>query len=112
MVEKTDIQQEGKKMKKIGVKGIIGIIVGAVAALAIIAVVAIMFLRVNEAEARQIALQQAGGGEIVEQEISSEGLWNEYSYTVVNGDSWCEVEISGFGNVEGMETGTGNSYRY
>lgn len=99
-------------MKKIGVKGIIAIIAGAVAALAIIAVIAIMFFRVDAAEARQIAIRQAGGGEIVEQEISSEGLWNEYTYTVVNGNNWCEVEISGFGNIEGMESGTGNSYRY
>ena len=59
-----------------------------------------MAFRIDIAEAQQIALNQAGGGEIVESEVSSEGLWNEYSYTVVNGDTWYQVDISGFGTVE------------
>ena len=54
---------------------------------------AVMLLRVDPAEAQNIALSQTGGGEIVSQEVSSEGLWNEYSYTIVNGDTWYEIEI-------------------
>ena len=69
-------------------------------------------LAISMEEAQNIALQQTGGGEIVEQDISSEGLWNEYQYTIVNGDSWYEVEIGGFGAVEGVESGTGNSWQY
>ncbi len=99
-------------MKKLGTKGIVGIIVGAVVILAIAVIVAIMVLRVDGTEAQQIAIQQAGGGEIISQEVSSEGLWNEYQYLVVNGDNWYEIEIGGFGNIEGIESGTGNSYRY
>lgn len=98
-------------MKKIS-KKIIGIIIGAVVAVVVIAVIAIMALRVDVAKSQQIALNQAGGGEIVESEISSEGLWNEYSYTIVNGDTWYKVDITGFGNVEEMETGTGESWKY
>ena len=86
-------------MKKIS-KKTIGIIIGVVAAVIIIAVIAIMAFRIDIAEAQQIALNQAGGGEIVEREVSSDGLWNEYSYTVVNGDTWYQVDISGFGMVE------------
>lgn len=51
------------------------------------------------------------GGEIVSQEVSSEGLWNEYSYGIVNGDTWYDIEISGFGNVTEMESGTGQYFR-
>ena len=34
--------------------------------------------------------------EIVNQEVSSKGLWNEYQYTIVNGDYLYEIEIDGF----------------
>ena len=81
-------------LKKLGKKGIIGIAVGAVVLVVIIALILILVLRIDGAEAQNIALQQTGGGEIVEQDISSEGLWNEYQYTIVNGDSWYEVEPS------------------
>lgn len=97
-------------MKKIS-KKTIGIIIGVVAAVIIIAVIAIMAFRIDIAEAQQIALNQAGGGEIVESEVSSEGLWNEYSYTVVNGDTWYQVDISGFGTVEELETGIGDTWK-
>ena len=97
-------------MKNMSVKKIIGIAVGAAAALAIVAVVAVFALRVDSAEAQQVALDAAGGGEIVAREISSEGLWNEYSYVIVNGDTWYDIEISGFGNITEMESGTG-TYR-
>lgn len=94
-------------MKNMSVKKIVGIAVAAVIALAVIAVAAVIMLRVDAAQAQQIAMDTAGGGEIVSQEISSEGLWNEYSYVIVNGDTWYDIEISGFGHVTEMETGTG-----
>ena len=94
-------------MKNLSVKKLAGIAAGAVAVLAVIAVVAIFALRVDSAEARQIALDAAGGGEVVAQEVSSEGLWNEYSYKIVNGDTWYDIEVSGFGSVTEMESSTG-----
>ena len=94
-------------MKHLSVKKPVGIIVGAVVVLAAIALAAIFALRVDGTEARQIALDTAGGGEVISQEVSSEGLWNEYSYKIVNGDTWYDIEVSGFGNVTEMESGTG-----
>lgn len=94
-------------MKHLSVKKLVGIAVGAVAALAVIALAASLALRVDGTEARQIALDAAGGGEVISQEVSSEGLWNEYSYKIVNGDTWYDIEVSGFGNVTEMESGTG-----
>ena len=47
---------------------------------------------------------------MIRQEVSSEGLWNEYSYVIVNGDTWYDIEITGFGSIEEMESGIG-SYR-
>ena len=94
-------------MKNLSVKKLVGIGVGAVAVLAVLALVAIFALRVDSAEARQIALDAAGGGEVVAQEVSSEGLWNEYSYEIVNGDTWYDIEVSGFGHVTELESGTG-----
>lgn len=94
-------------MKHLSVKKLVGIIVGAVVVLAVIALAAIFALRVDSAEARQIALDAAGGGEVVSQEVSREGLWNEYSYGIVNRDTWYDIEVSGFGNVTEMESGTG-----
>ena len=94
-------------MKHLSVKKLVGIIVGAVVVLAVIALAAIFALRVDGTEARQIALDTAGGGEVISQEVSSEGLWNKYSYKIVNGDTWYDIEVSGFGNVTEMESGTG-----
>ena len=65
---------------------------------------AVLALRVDSAEAQQIALDTVGGGEIVSQEVSSEGLWNEYSYEIINGDTWYDIEISGFGSVTELES--------
>ena len=98
-------------MKKLGIKGIIGIAVGVVIILLAGGFAAVMLLRVDPAEAQNIALSQTGGGEIVSQEVSSEGLWNEYSYTIVNGDTWYQVDISGFGTVEELETGSGDTWK-
>ena len=94
-------------MKNMSVKKIVGIVVGMIVALAVIAVAAVMLLRIDAAEAQQIAMETAGGGEVVSQEISREGLWNEYSYVVVNGDTWYDIEINGFGTITEMESGTG-----
>ena len=98
-------------MKSIS-KKMAGGIIAVIAAVIVIAVIAVLALRVDAAEAQQIALNQAGGGEIVESEVSREGLLNEYSYTVVNGDRWYQIEITGFGNIEEMESGQGDSWRY
>lgn len=98
-------------MKSIS-KKMAGGIIAVIAAVIVIAVIAVLALRVDAAEAEQIALNQAGGGEIVESEVSREGLLNEYSYTVVNGDRWYQIEITGFGNIEEMESGQGDSWRY
>lgn len=94
-------------MKNMSVKKIVGIVVGIIVALAVIAVAAVMLLRIDAAEAQQIAMETAGGGEVVSQEISREGLWNEYSYVIVNGDTWYDIEINGFGTITEMESGTG-----
>lgn len=94
-------------MKNLSVKKIAAIVIGAAAALAVVALIAVFALRIDAAEARQIALDTAGGGEVIGQEISREGLWNEYSYVIVNGDTWYDIEISGFGSVEELESGTG-----
>ena len=90
-------------MKNMSVKKIVAMIVGAAAVLAVAAVAAVLALRVDSAEAQQIALDTVGGGEIVSQEVSSEGLWNEYSYEI-NGDTWYDIEISGFGSVTELES--------
>ena len=97
-------------MKNLSVKKITAIVIGAAAALAVVALIAVFALRIDAAEARQIALDTAGGGEVIGQEISSEGLWNEYSYVIVNGSTWYDIEDRGFGRVTELESGTG-TYR-
>ena len=93
-------------MKNLSLKKLAAILIGAAAALAVIALAAVFILRVDAAEARQIALD-AAGGEVIRQEVSSEGLWNEYSYVIVNGDTWYDIGITGFGSIEEMESGIG-----
>ncbi len=90
----------------------IGIGAGIALLLVIVGFVAVMCLRIDVAKAEQIALELAGGGQIVEREISSEGLWNEYSFTIQNGEQWCSIELNGFGHVEEMESGIGDTWRY
>lgn len=92
-----------KKQTKI----IIGGIAGAVLGILLLGIIGTLIFRVDAAKAREIALRQTGGGEIISQETESEGLWNEYQYKIVNGDSYYEIEIGGFGNVKGIEQGTG-----
>ena len=93
-------------MKNLSLKKLAAIVIGAAAALAVIALAAVFILRVDAAEARQIALDAAGGGEVIRQEVSSEGLWNEYSYVIVNGDTWYDIEVSGFGHITELKSST------
>ena len=90
----------------------IGFAIGGIVVLVVIFVSFALMQKIDSQEAQNIALEQAGGGEIVAQEISKEFLWNEYSYTVINGDKWYEIEIDGFGNVEGIESGMGDGWKY
>ena len=88
------------------------LIVGALLGVIAVGFVVSQLLQVDRIRAQEIALSAVGGGEIVGQSMDREGLWNEYSYTVVNGDSWYKVDITGFGNIEEMESGSGDSWRY
>ena len=90
-------------MKNMSVKKWVAIGCGAVVLILVIAFAAVMMLRVDAVEAQEIALSAARGGEIVGREVSSEGLWNEYTYVIENNGSWYEVEISGFGNVTELQ---------
>lgn len=90
----------------------IGLSIGGIVILIIIFVSVVLMKRIDSQEAQNIALEQAGGGEIVAHEISKEFLWNEYSYTIKSGDNWYQIEIDGFGNVEEIESGTGESWKY
>ncbi len=94
-------------MKKLSKKGIIGIVIGIIVVLAIIVIALIMTLRIDREEAENIALNEAGGGQIQSEEVSSEGLWNEYSFVIVNGDQWYEIEVGGFGGISEIQSGTG-----
>ena len=90
----------------------IGLSIGGIVFLIILFVSIVLMLRIDSQEAQNIALEQVGGGEIVASEISKELLWSEYSYTIKNGDTWYEIEITGFGNVENIESGTGEIWKY
>ena len=94
-------------MKNLSRKGIVGIVIGIIAVVIAVTVIATMALRVDTEEAKAKALEVSNGGEIVSQEISGAGLWNEYSFRITNGDQWYDIEIGGFGNVKEMETGSG-----
>ena len=90
----------------------IGLSIGGIVLFIIIFVAVVLTQRIDSQEAQKIALEHSGGGEIVASEISKDILWNEYSYTIQNGDQWYEIEINGFGNVEEIESGMGDSWRY
>lgn len=83
------------------------LLIAGIAAVVILAAVLIgsLALRVDAAQAQEAALAAAGGGEVVGQEIDQEGPWNEYSFDIVNGDVWYEVEVNAFGRVTGLESG-------
>lgn len=103
--EENTAEEPVKKKKKLSTGGIIGIIAGAVAAAAVIALILIFALRVDGNEARQIALEASGGGEVIQETRESEGLWNEYEFVIQNGDTWYSIEIGGFGRISEMESG-------
>ena len=86
----------------------IGLCIGVI----VIFLAVVMTQRIDSQEAQNIALEQVGGGKIVAQEIDKGLLLNEYSYTVQNGDNWYQVDINGFGNVEEIESGIGDGWKY
>lgn len=89
------------------------IIIGAVVVVGLGAVLAgSLLMRVDVGKAREAALAAAGGGEIMGQEIDQEGLWNEYSFDIMNGNTWYEVEVNSFGRVTGLESGRGGYHNY
>ena len=90
----------------------IGKWIGLFIAIIVIFVAVVMTQRIDSQEAQNIALEQAGGGKIVAQEIDKGLLLNEYSYTVQNGENWYQVDINGFGSVEEVESGTGDGWKY
>ena len=81
-----------------------GLSIGGIVLLIILFISIVLMLKIDSQEAQNIALEKVGGGEIVASEISKELLWNEYSYIIQNGDTWYEIEITGFGNVEEMKS--------
>ena len=104
----------GNVVRKNGEKGmtrqkklLIGSIAGVAAGILFLGAMGIFLFRIDAVKAREIALKQTGGGEIVSQEVESEGLLNEYKYKILNGENYYEVEIGGFGNIKEMEQGTG-----
>ncbi len=85
------------------------LVIAGIAMVMVLAAVLIgsLALRVDVTKAREAALAAAGGGEVVGQEIDQEGLWNEYSFDIMNGDTWYEVEVNAFGRVTGLESSQG-----
>lgn len=79
----------------------------AVVVLAGAAGIGSVVFQVDMAQARETALNTVGGGEVVSQEMDREGLWNEYSFDILNGQTRYEVEVNAFGQVTGMETNQG-----
>lgn len=94
------------KVRAVVIAGIVVVVV------LVAALVGSLALRVDMAEARETALAAAGGGEVVGQEIDQEGLWNEYSFDIMNGDTWYEVEVNAFGKVTGLESSQGGYGNY
>lgn len=81
------------------------ILAGSAVAVVLVAVlIGSLVLRVDVVEARETALAAAGGGEVMGQEMEQEGLWREYSFDILNGDMWYEVEVNAFGQVTGLES--------
>lgn len=96
-------------MKKLSLKLIAAIIAAIIILFLVIGSICIMIFRIDSTEARNKALEQSGGGEIISEQIETEDLFlNEYSYTIVNGDKWYDIEINGFGQIKELKQGTGN----
>ena len=70
-----------------------------------IALALIFTFRVDGNHARAIALDAAGGGEVIQATYENEGLWNEYEFVIQSGDMWYNIEVGGFGQITGMESG-------
>ena len=85
--------------------------IGVVVVLAAV-LVGSLVLRVDVTKAREAALAAAGGGEVVGQEIDQEGLWSEYSFDILNGSTWYEVEVNAFGTVTSLESSQGGYRSY
>lgn len=100
------LKNMSKKVRTLVIAGIVVVVLLAAALIGSLA------LRVDVAQARETALSAAGGGEVVGQEIDQEGLWNEYSFDIMNGDTRYEVEINAFGNVTGLESNQGGYSSY
>lgn len=99
-------------LKKLSGKSRALVIAGAaVVVVLVIGLVASLVLRVDVVKAREIALATVGGGEIVGQEIDQEGLWSEYSFDILNGETRYEVELNAFGSVTSLESNQGG-YRH
>lgn len=79
----------------------------AVVVVVFVGLIGSLILQVDAIQAREAALAVTGGGEVISQEMDTEGLWNEYSFDIVNGTTWYEVEINAFGDVTGMESNQG-----
>ena len=85
----------------------LGIAAGIAGGAILLAVPLSLVLRVDREKALEIALEQTGGGQVLSEEVSREGLWNEYSYVIVNGGQWYELELNAFGMVTEMERSSG-----
>lgn len=85
--------------------------IGLVVVLAAV-LVGSLVLRVDVTKAREAALAAAGGGEVVGQEIDQEGPWSEYSFDILNGGTWYEVEVNAFGTVTSLESSQGGYHSY
>ena len=100
------LKNMSKSVRTLVIAGIVVVVVLAAA------LVGSLALRVDVAQARETALAAAGGGEVVGQELDQEGLWNEYSFDILNGDTRYEVEINAFGKVTGLESSQGGYGSY
>lgn len=100
------LKNMSKKVRTLVIAGIVVVVLLAAA------LVGSLALRVDAAQARETALSAAGGGEVVGQELDQEGLWNEYSFDILNGDTRYEVEINAFGKVTSLESSQGGYGSY
>ena len=94
-------------MKNISIKKTIIILITIIPILLTILFIGIINLRINNIEAQNIALQKTGGGEIINEKIDIDGLLNDYSYTIRNGENWYNIEINSFGKITEFENGIG-----
>lgn len=94
------------KVRALVIAGIVVVVV------LVAALIGSLVLQVDVSKARETALAAAGGGEVAGQEIDQEGLWNEYSFDIMNGATRYEVEVNAFGKVTGLESNQGGYGSY